>query len=132
MYQVNSSDFHCCGGVVMCRYNMRIDGYKNVGAISGCEQTGTILCRFNRETGKLSSVEMVFDVMGFMQQLQVCMLYYLYYYYTTYMLLLQLHILLLYCICYCYITYTLNITYTAYIMRIQYSMLLHVIYTYIN
>jgi hypothetical protein len=70
MHSITSDDFHCAGDVVMCRYTMRTEGYQDVGLQSSYEQCGMILCRFN-QNNKLLSVEMVFDVMGFMQQLQV-------------------------------------------------------------
>ena len=70
IYGVQQQDFHCAGDLVMCRYTMRTEGFQEVGAFSSCEQCGMLLCRFG-ESNKLTSVEMVFDVMGFMQQLQV-------------------------------------------------------------
>ena len=54
----------------MCRYSMRTESFQEVGAFSASEQFGMLLCRFS-ESNKLTSIEMVFDVMGFMQQLQV-------------------------------------------------------------
>ncbi len=50
---------------------MRVDGFEGVGAMSPCEQYGMLLCRFSPVTNKIISTEMVFDVMGFMQELQV-------------------------------------------------------------
>lgn len=69
-YSTNSNDFHFSGDKAMCKYTLRTVGFKEVGAVSGCEQHGMILCRFNPNSNKLVSVEMVFDVMAFMQQLQ--------------------------------------------------------------
>lgn len=69
-YSTNPSDFHYSGDKAMCKYTLRTIGFKEVGATSGCEQHGMLLCRFNPNTNKLVSVEMVFDVMAFMQQLQ--------------------------------------------------------------
>ncbi|KAJ1422536.1 hypothetical protein B484DRAFT_113573 [Ochromonadaceae sp. CCMP2298] len=58
------------GDVVMCRYVMQIDGCTNVGGdLPSFSQQGMIQCRFDRED-KILSVEMMFDVMGYMQQLQ--------------------------------------------------------------
>jgi len=69
-YITHSNDFHFSGDKAMCRYTLRTVGFKEVGATSGCEQHGMLLCRFNPVSNKLVSVEMVFDVMAFMQQLQ--------------------------------------------------------------
>ncbi len=59
------------GDFVMCRYLMRIEGLEQVGAKCGVVQQGMMHCRFDRDSNKLVAVEMVFDVMGFLQQLQV-------------------------------------------------------------
>ena len=44
-------------------------GHEMVGAFSPCVQHGMLQCRFNKQN-KMVSAEMMFDVMGFMQQLQ--------------------------------------------------------------
>jgi hypothetical protein len=59
------------GDLVMCRYVMTIDGFERVGGYSLCTQIGMMHCHFDR-FNKIISMEMTFDVMGFMQQLQVC------------------------------------------------------------
>jgi hypothetical protein len=58
------------GDTVMCRYVLRTEGFENVGAQCGCVQHGMLHARFN-EANMIIAAEMVFDVMGFMQQLQV-------------------------------------------------------------
>lgn len=58
------------GDLVMCRYIMRTEDFEKVGALCSCVQHGIMQCRFNKQN-KMISAEMMFDVMGFMQQLQV-------------------------------------------------------------
>jgi len=55
---------------VMCPFTLRTEGFEQVGATQGCVQHGMLQARFNLQN-KLVAVEMMFDVMGFMQQLQV-------------------------------------------------------------
>jgi hypothetical protein len=57
------------GDLVLCRYIMRTEGFDVAGATSVCVQHGMMQCRFNKQN-KMVSAEMMFDVMGFMQQLQ--------------------------------------------------------------
>ena len=70
IYSCGKDDMLAAGDLIMCKYVMRIEGYEIVGARSGCIQHGMIHCKFNKQN-KMISAEMMFDVMGFMQQLQV-------------------------------------------------------------
>ena len=51
---------------------MRIQGGSegSVGSVAECIQHGMLQCKFNRQN-KMVSAEITYDVMGFMQQLQV-------------------------------------------------------------
>ena len=69
-YVAGKGDMVAAGDLVMCRYIMRTEGHDLVGAAGACVQHGMLQCRFNRHN-KMVSAEMMFDVMGFMQQLQV-------------------------------------------------------------
>jgi hypothetical protein len=59
------------GDIVICRFLLRSEGHEGVGAPSGLTKHGMLQCKFNKDN-KMVSAEMVFDVMGFMQQFQVC------------------------------------------------------------
>jgi hypothetical protein len=69
-YLTAREDMLAAGDFVMCRYLMRVEGWEQVGAKCGVVQQGMMHCRFDRDSNKLVAVEMVFDVMGFLQQLQ--------------------------------------------------------------
>lgn len=69
-YQINKDDMLAAGELVMCRFVMRVDGYERVGGLSPCLQPGMLMCKFDR-FHKIVYAEMMFDVMGYMQQLQV-------------------------------------------------------------
>ena len=70
MYQTANDDLLAAGDLVMCRYSMKVEGLERVGGLSACVQTGMMMCRFDRNN-KIYSMEIMFDVMGYMQQLQV-------------------------------------------------------------
>ena len=70
-YSSSKDDMLAAGDLIMCRYVMHTEGYDVVGAVSSCVQHGMMQCRFNKHN-KMIAAEMMFDVMGFMQQLQVC------------------------------------------------------------
>lgn len=57
----------------MCKYTMRILHCDRVGGPphSSCVQHGMLQCTFNPVSEKIQSIEFAFDVMNFMQQLQV-------------------------------------------------------------
>jgi hypothetical protein len=69
VYISGKEDMLSAGDLVMCRYLMKTEGHEMVGAASPVVQHGMVQCRFNKQN-KVVSAEMVFDVMGFMQQLQ--------------------------------------------------------------
>jgi hypothetical protein len=70
IYTCTKEDMIAAGDLIMCKYVMKIEGYQNVGCTNGCIQHGMLQCKFNKQN-KIVSAEMVYDVMGFMQQLQV-------------------------------------------------------------
>mmetsp|Transcript_21117 Transcript_21117/g.29051 ORF Transcript_21117/g.29051 Transcript_21117/m.29051 type:complete len:360 (-) Transcript_21117:331-1410(-) len=53
----------------MCRYVMTIEGLERVGGFNTCRQIGMLQCQFDR-FNKIVTIEMMFDVMGYMQQIQ--------------------------------------------------------------
>jgi hypothetical protein len=57
----------------MSKYVMRLEGYQNVDSEYSCVQHGMLQCKFNKYN-KMVSAEIMYDVMGFMQQLQVPMI----------------------------------------------------------
>uniref|UniRef100_A0A7S3M7F2 Uncharacterized protein n=1 Tax=Spumella elongata TaxID=89044 RepID=A0A7S3M7F2_9STRA len=63
----------CAGDRVMCKYSMHITNCERVGGPpnSSCTQHGMLQCTFNPVSEKIQTAEFVFDVMNFMQQLQV-------------------------------------------------------------
>jgi len=67
---VGKEDRIAAGEWVMCRFSLRTEGSELVGALYGCVQHGMLQAHFNSDN-KLVAAEMTFDVMGFMQQLQV-------------------------------------------------------------
>jgi hypothetical protein len=69
-YTSSKDDMLAAGDLVMARYVLRTEGHELVGAQSPCIQHGMLQCRFNKQN-KMVAAEMMFDVMGFMQQLQV-------------------------------------------------------------
>lgn len=62
-------DMMVAGDIVMCRYIMKIEGTELTTPQSVCTQHGMMQCRFNKQN-KITAIEIMFDVMGFMQQLQ--------------------------------------------------------------
>lgn len=70
IYTCSKEDMIAAGDLIMCKYVMKIEGYQNVGCTIGCIQHGMLQCKFNKQN-KIVAAEMVYDVMGFMQQLQV-------------------------------------------------------------
>jgi hypothetical protein len=69
IYASSKEDMLAAGDLIMCRYVLKTEGYDAAGALSPCVQHGMIQCRFNQHN-KMVGAEMMFDVMGFMQQLQ--------------------------------------------------------------
>lgn len=77
-YHMNKEDMVASGDVILCRYVMYLEGSESfryepqqssTSLSSPCMQHGMIKCVFN-SAHKITSVEVVYDVMGFMQQLQ--------------------------------------------------------------
>jgi hypothetical protein len=58
------------GDVVICRYFLKTDNPQSVGSPVPLDQQGMIQFKFSK-ANKIISIEMIFDVMGFMQQFQV-------------------------------------------------------------
>jgi hypothetical protein len=58
------------GDVVVCRYFLRTDGPPGAASPISLDQQGMIQFKFNK-ANKIVFLEMIFDVMGFMQQFQV-------------------------------------------------------------
>lgn len=63
------------GEVVMCHFVLRSSPSPTIAEVVNeydvsCVQHGMMQMRFNRQN-KITNIEMMFDVMGFMQQLQV-------------------------------------------------------------
>lgn len=59
------------GDVVVSRFSAHTDGWERVGAKCGVQLQGMVRCQFGRTSNKMIAAEMVFDVMGVFQQLQV-------------------------------------------------------------
>lgn len=72
-YNYPDANLLCAGERVMCKYTMHITNCERVGGPpnSSCTQHGMLQCTFNPVTEKIQTIEFVFDVMNFMQQLQV-------------------------------------------------------------
>lgn len=68
-HEFGPDDMLASGDQVICRFRMKVEGGDMVGIKHNCVQNGMIKARFG-ENNKIVSAEMVFDVMGFMQQLQ--------------------------------------------------------------
>lgn len=69
-YVTRPDDILAAGDTVMCRYTLQIRHCDTVGGAGSCVQHGMMQCKFDR-LNKITAVEFTFDVMGFMQQLQV-------------------------------------------------------------
>lgn len=69
-YCAGVDDMLAAGDLVMCRYLMRIEGWERTGAACGAVQQGMMQFRFDSHSHKIVAVDIVFDVLGFMQQLQ--------------------------------------------------------------
>lgn len=68
-HEFGPEDMIASGDQVMCRFKIRVEGGDLVGVKHKCVQNSMIKARFG-ENNKICSAEVVFDVMGFMQQLQ--------------------------------------------------------------
>jgi hypothetical protein len=63
-------DLLAAGDLVICAFYLRSEGHDLVGSPIALTKNGMLQCKFSREN-KIISAEMVYDVMGFMQQYQV-------------------------------------------------------------
>ena len=68
-FHVDESEMIAAGDLVMCSYVMTLDAYAPDGTPCPCSQSGMVQCNFNK-SNKIVSLELIFDVMGFMQHLQ--------------------------------------------------------------
>ena len=73
VYSCNKEDMIAAGDLIMCKYVMKVESYQKVGCMAGCIQHGMLQCKFNKQN-KIISAELTYDVMGFMQQLQVILM----------------------------------------------------------
>ena len=69
IYDINVDDLVAASDLVMGCYQLILDGTGVFRDHALCSQTGMIQVKFNQEN-KIIAVELVYDVMGFMQQLQ--------------------------------------------------------------
>lgn len=68
-YHVNEDDMLLTEDNLMCPFVFRTQGAVLSGALSECVMPGMLRCNFSQRN-KLVSIEIVYDAMGFMQQLQ--------------------------------------------------------------
>ena len=69
-YSSSRDDIVAAGEQVMCSFSLRTEGSEQVGALHGCVQHGMLQAHFS-VGNKIVAIELMFDVIGFMQQLQV-------------------------------------------------------------
>jgi len=69
-YHMNEDDMLLTDDVLMCPFTFRSQDAVTCGACAECVMPGMIRAQFQPRTNKLLSVEMVYDSMGFMQQLE--------------------------------------------------------------
>jgi len=69
-YHMNEDDMLLTDDVLMCPFIFRSQDAVNCGACAECVMPGMIRAQFQPKTNKLVSVEMIYDSMGFMQQLE--------------------------------------------------------------
>lgn len=70
-YHINDNTMISNSDTVSCAYVLLCEGPHLVG-VHNINMRGMLQCRFN-QLNKLISMEIIFDVMGFMQQFQVCL-----------------------------------------------------------
>lgn len=68
-YHVNEDDMLLTEDNLMCPFVFRTQGAVLCGALSECVMPGMLRCNFSQRN-KLLSIEMIYDAMGFMQQLE--------------------------------------------------------------
>jgi hypothetical protein len=102
-YLTTADDLLAAGDLIMCKYLLKTDGHEEVGVQGGpVLQHGMMQCKFGSDH-RMVSVEMVFDVMGFMQQLQRASGMYIIYLYCIYTVVYIVFVL------YPYMVYTIII-----------------------
>jgi len=69
VFHVNEDDMLLTGDVLMCPFVLRTQDSVYCGALAECIMPGMLRGRFSQRN-KLSNLEMVYDAMGFMQQLE--------------------------------------------------------------
>lgn len=69
-YYMNEDDMLLTDDVLMCPFIFRSQDAVTSGACAECVMPGMIRAQFQSRTNKLLSVEMIYDSMGFMQQLE--------------------------------------------------------------
>jgi hypothetical protein len=68
-YHVNEDDMISMEDIIMCPFLFRTQDAVQCGALAECVMTGMLRAKFS-PTNKLQSLEMTYDAMGFMQQLE--------------------------------------------------------------
>jgi len=69
-YNLNQDDMLLTGNTLMCPFTFRTRNGIHQGALAEVIQPGMLRVTFSPSNNRLSSIEMVFDAMGFMQQLE--------------------------------------------------------------
>lgn len=69
-YSLNQDDMMLTGNTLMCPFTFRTRNGIHQGALAEVIQPGMLRVTFSPANNRLSSIEMVFDAMGFMQQLE--------------------------------------------------------------
>ena len=68
-HQCTAEDIVASGNKAICYFKLRVERGEHVGANHTCVQNGMMKAQFN-DANRIVSAEIVFDVMGFMQQMQ--------------------------------------------------------------
>ena len=68
-YVVNDRMMVSCGDIVSCGFDLLCEGH-HMNGVHDINMRGMLQCKFN-DSNLLISMELAFDVMGFMQQYQV-------------------------------------------------------------
>lgn len=66
---VNDRTMISCGDIVSCGFDLLCEGH-HMNGVHDINMRGMLQCKFN-DSNLLISMELAFDVMGFMQQYQV-------------------------------------------------------------
>jgi hypothetical protein len=68
-YSINEDDMILMDDTLMCPFVFRSRNAVQCGALADCVMPGMLRAQFSNKTNKMISVEMIYDAMGFMQQL---------------------------------------------------------------